>query len=264
LNTHNQYCISRETDYTQDKEIRKILNDGINSETILSTCQLIKQKENSPVIKLPSDIDLWYLSGNKQITDIIAATELICCRDYKILLDCIDKLRGTPIMLKVNGAFSTLLSLTGSEFLFRQMIKSETEITAAINRINTNTVTFIKEAVLHGVNIISYADPSAVSEVIGEKLHYKYSIKATYDFMCLARPYLSGSIMHLCPRTSFALEKYMLCFFDKHHNSHNNLINELLVLSQCEDIHFTGHVCVNADKHLTDELYILNELQPQG
>lgn len=246
------YCQFRETDFTQDAEIKALFSRGIDAEALTAACLQIQRRERSPVVMLPSDTENRYFSdgfsGGRELHDIRAAADRICSRDHRILFDSIDKLRDTPILLKVSGGFSALMSVTGNDFLFRQLLRSGVQIRDAVDHIHEQTAGLIRQAVLHGVRIISLADPSALPGVMGEKLWLRYSVEPTARLLRLVDPFLDAAVLHLCPRTSAALEKSRLCTCESHASTHEDLLPELLELSRRSDVHFTGHVCIHAGK----------------
>lgn len=264
MNTVNSYCSYRETDFLKESDIRAVFRNGLSKEALLSLCLGRKQKGNSPVVILPSDRELQHLAGESERHNIQEAADEFCRRDHSLMIECLDQLKDTPVLLNISGAFSTLLSLTGSNFLFRRLIKSESEIMESIDRISGYTSAWIYEAVSHGVRVFSFADPSALPEVIGEKLYFQYSVGAACRLMKQADAYFDKAVMHICPRTSFALEKYRLCSSEKYTGEPGSVIENLLTFSNNKEVHFTGHICIHADTPGTKEFAILKISQGQS
>lgn len=259
----DSYCRFRETDFTRDAEIRAILGRGVCAETWAEACLCMRRKEQSPVAHLPADLS-FRLPGGREIPDLRAAADFIAGCDDGMLFDTMDLLGDAPILLKVSGAFSALLSVMGSESLFRQLTRPEAEIADAIGRVNAHTAGLIRRAVPQGVRILSFADPSALPEVIGERRYLHDSLEAGYRLFRSVDPFLNSAVMHLCPRISSALESLGLCACESRPRRHESLLAELLDQSRRPDVHFTGHLCIHAGKCPRSGLTVLKLKQGQN
>jgi len=246
MNQQKQFCMVRETDYTNEEEIKAILQKGISAETILSSCNLIRKKENGVVLKLPSDIDFLRFDKIDELKDIQKAVDWIKHQNTNLLSECIEKAGDIPLLLPVSGAFSLLVAVAGSDFLFRNLKKSQPLLLQAIKELNVITAKRVINAIQCGVKLISFSDPSALTEVIGEKMVIQYSVEPTYEWMKLIAPSLTNSIVHICPRLSFLLEKEQLCQTEMYQCCGESLSFELLSLGKRKEIAFTGHVCIHA------------------
>jgi hypothetical protein len=252
-------CFSLEKDYTIDEDIKQILENGETIDALIEASHTIKERESSGVLKFPIGVDCEIYDQISSIDELPNILEILCSTgSLGIVLECIDDSENKDICLKVSGSFSKLLSAVSSNVLFKWMRKYEAEILDALDKINDNLFWYIINAINMGVKIISYAEPSAMPDVLGEKNYKKFVADFTVKLMKKLEVYLCGSIMHLCPRTSAVLENYgyitsKCYFFDI-----QNYAKTLLAISQYNEIKFIGHRCINAEYAKNNNIYKLS------
>ena len=72
-------------------------------------------------------------------------------------------------------------------------------------------VRYILAAANLGVEVISYADPAGQLEIVGPQGYKQVSGRSTYRILKRVEGKLTGTIIHLCGRTSLSLEKGQFC-----------------------------------------------------
>lgn len=258
-------CYQYERDFSKDDEVTNILKDGVTSRAMLHASKAIKSKENSRLIKLPLSLNVeteaLSIEGvdYSNINDLSFIADIACSSgSLKMVLECIEIAGVEDIMLKVQGPFSCLLSVVGSNTLFKWMGKSQEEVERALDKITDGLANYMKEAVKKGVNIISLADPSGMVKILGENNYKRFVAKYIIKLLKKIAPYLEHAIVHLCPLTSMPLEKYGFITTQTYYYDRSNYAQALIELAHYETIHFIGHRCINAENISNDKVYILS------
>lgn len=196
-----------------------------------------------PAVRLDADACLGRLPDTGQIKDIKSAGDYLCGRDTGVLTEHLRSLTGNNVVLEVSGGFSSLMSVTGSEYLFRMLGKSGQDVLSAVRQVNRYTAHIVRTAAGCGVKVISFADPSAVASVMGERRAAEFSAQPSRE-LSEELSGLEGVVMHLCPRTSFLLERY--CAFTSRPvpPRHGTVLEELLNMNTRGGLVLTGHACI--------------------
>ena len=153
------------------------------------------------------------------------------------------------IMIKIQGAFSCLLSELGSNELFKMLIKDKARVRISLEKINSDIAGSIIKAVNCGTKIISFAESSAMPDIIGEANYREFVAFPTISLFKSVENSIENSLIHICPRCSIQLERYGLIDAIGHHVENKNYI-EILKDSNYK---FVGHNCINRKN--VDELY---------
>ena len=135
MNPPDRYCSYNKNNLSHEKNIKDIICGDFATKKVL----IASQQKYLPVARLNADL---CFGGLKQteLPDIEGAVEFICRRDNSLLLEYIYKLSDVAVVLEINGGFSSLLTVAGSEYIFRQLKRREEAVLSAINRINLYTV----------------------------------------------------------------------------------------------------------------------------
>lgn len=256
----SDFCYSLEKDYSNDHDIKQIYKDGVTPQLILTASRLIRERENSPLIKLnfetipivSDETDPQNIENLPEIIDIACSSGSL-----KMVMECIEFTKSEDIMLKMQGPFSILLSLVGGDQLFKWLCKYKNEINYSLDKITDAISDYATEAINKGVRIISLADPSAMADLLGEKKYKEFSAKYLISFLNKIEPYLENSLVHLCPRTSIILEKYGFVTSEIIYYERGNYAQALIELAQHSTVKFVGHRCVNAETVKNDKIYVL-------
>jgi uroporphyrinogen-III decarboxylase len=118
-----------------------------------------------------------------------------------------DKIR----LLKANGPYSILASLADPPLLYRWLSKNPAEIHRGLEKIAAGLGAYILKAFDRGVSILSLADPFANPRVLGERRCREFAGSYLAELLKLVMGAgHRGRVIHLCPHSSVALEKFGL------------------------------------------------------
>ncbi len=236
--------------------------------SMVEAARFIAEKEGSSVVKLPFCVtieaeamgaEVEYPVNGSQPTigkcadSVEELSERLKNIDFsggriKEVLKAISAVReeGGRSLLKVEAPFTILLLMTELTSIVRCQRNNPELLQNLLNRISENVERYIRQAVVAGVDIISYADPSGATSLMGPELSSKCSGEVT---MALLRrlydsPPSEGCVIHLCGRTSIALEKLGLASFSSRLVECNQSLNDyLLKAKQPGRVIITGHDC---------------------
>lgn len=255
-------CNSLETNHFEDEDVKHLLNGGFTSSHLLEAAHLIRQKENSPLLKLnlemEADEDVDCIKNLQKVLEIACSSGTM-----KVTMDCIENAQTESIMLKVQAPFSALMMLIGSNRTFKWICAYPQEMHHALRTLTERTADFCIEAISKGMSIISLADPSGMLELLGEKRYKEFC--AFYALLLIRKlnPYLDNAVVHICPRTSLVLEKLQLIHADMRHYETENYANAVLELSKQSGVRVLGHRCINAEYSRDNRAYVLTLNPPQ-
>lgn len=191
--------------------------------------------------------DGYRFTSLEQLTDI-TAIDLQKGRISEVL-HCIEILRerGNIVTLNVEGPFTILGMLMDSFLLFKGINKGRQTMEQTLRVIEDNVVKYILAALEKGAQIISYADPTGALEIVGPKIYRELSGRISYNILKRVEGNLNGAIMHLCGKTSTALEKNGFCRTKPVEVppglTYGQSIAHLLL---GQDIKFLGHNCMKS------------------
>ncbi|OGO79545.1 MAG: hypothetical protein A2Y23_09775 [Clostridiales bacterium GWB2_37_7] len=258
----NSFCYELENSYYKDNDITSIFQHGVTPQNILNTSRIIRDKEKSRFLKLPVD----FISPIKAQTKVSIkelpkiAEAIYCSEDLKAALESIELADNEDIILRVLGPFSALLENVDTNTLFKWLCKHKSEMHFALEKTTETLAAYINSALNKGVNIISFAEPSALAEVIGEDRYKEFIIYYTVKLLKEIEANLDKSIVHICPRTSFQLERYGFVTREVISYCSDSYGKALLELAQNNNIKYIGHRCINAENTKVDKIYVLKLL----
>lgn len=258
----NNFCFEFENSYYKDNDIISIFHNGVTPQNILNASRIIRDKEKSRFLKLPVD----FLSSVKvqpkvSIEELPKIAEAVYSgEEFRATLESIDLAGNEEIILRVLGPFSALLQNVDSNTLFKWLYKHKNEMHFALNKITEALTSYINSALNKGVNIISLAEPSALAEVIGEERYREFVIYYTDKLLKEIEENLDKSIVHICPRTSYQLERYGFVTRKVLSYCSDSYAQALVELAQNNNIKYIGHRCINAENTKVDKIYVLKLL----
>lgn len=128
-------------------------------------------------------------------------------RIHEVLLAC-QALhnQGEHVVLMVSGSFTILNVLIDARYVFKAMRKKPEIMKEVFWKLGGEVLKFMKEAQKYGVDMISYADSSGGTNILGPKMALQVVEDFTYEFIKEAEQVLGErTILLLCPKTSLAL-----------------------------------------------------------
>lgn len=258
----NNFCFKSENSYYKDNEITSILNNGVTPQNILNASRIIRDKEKSRFLKLPVDfISQVKVQPKATIEELPQIAEAVYCWEkLEATLESIELAGKEDVILRVLGSFSALLENVDSNTLFKWLCKHKNEMHLALKKITEAQITYINSALDKGVNIISLAEPSAMAEIIGEGRYREFVTYYTVKLLKGIEANLDKSIVHICPKTSYQLERYGFVTGEVLSCCSNSYAQALIELTQNNNIKYIGHRCINAEHAEVDKIYVLKLL----
>ncbi|SHJ33911.1 ASKHA domain-containing protein [Parasporobacterium paucivorans] len=149
-------------------------------------------------------------------------------------------------LLDLPGPFSVLGCLVSPVSLYGFGRKHGELLDRALNLIAGEIASYAKKAVENGIKIISYSDPAGVMGLAGESFYRKFSGSANRRFFKEMEPFLKESVIHLCGKTSYSMEKagFMLARPFRTDGA-RDYMEILFEEAEKHGVKFIGHACIN-------------------
>lgn len=262
------YCKGEMNDYLSTPEIYEILRHGITPQSLLDTSRLIRDKEGSKFLLLPVGM---YTEAQAFGAETSLTTNGILIRNYKYqtvselsnltspnftdsalktVLDCIELAKNENIILKVSGPFGILSSLIEPMLLYKSLLKDKAVIKNALELITEGLTQYIKQSAQRGVKIISLAEPTALTEIMGIRNYMEFSGDYCIKLLKNLQYSADNIIVHICGKNSAALENCGLVFHHERFCEGSTYWDALLRLSENSGVTFTGKRCMmNPDSY---------------
>lgn len=154
--------------------------------------------------------------------------------------------QGETVALNIEGPFTILSSLIEPKLLYKAIRKNDPSVLPGFEMIEKNIIAYAQLAIEAGVTILSYADPVGAIDIIGPQLYKQHSGRVTCNILKTLAATPRNAVIHLCGKTSTALEK---CGFaqSKRHD-HNESVTYFDALSQMvndnKETQIIGHSCI--------------------
>ena len=129
------------------------------------------------------------------------------------VLDCVKKLAeaGQVVSLRVEGPFTILAMLMDLTTISRCYLQHPLVLQKALQKITDYQTEYIRRGILQGAAVISYADPSGIPQYIGPGFYRNLCGSYTHRLMMQVEPFLQSAVVHICGRTSLALQQAGFC-----------------------------------------------------
>lgn len=126
----------------------------------------------------------------------------------KTVLEAVEllSLQGETTVLSVEGPFTIISSLMDPMIFYKALRKNKESVEKLLHTVEDSIVKYIIEGINKGAKIISYGDPAGAMDIVGPKVYSEFSGKISYNILKKVEPFLKNSIIHLCGKTSTALE----------------------------------------------------------
>lgn len=182
-----------------DLEISKEIMDRYNLKTPEGRVDYILQEKDGFFPLFSNSL----FSAMGGITEYNKVKEIMCS-DVGEFLDLEDlKKENIDIedlskakVYSLDGIFTTLISFVEMSKLLRLMRKETDKLEAAFEKIEKNFILFLETLNLHGVRHFSYADPSAMPEILG-RYHERWIVERFIDL--LGKLSHLEIVIHICP-----------------------------------------------------------------
>ncbi|MBR5284781.1 MAG: methylcobamide--CoM methyltransferase [Clostridia bacterium] len=114
--------------------------------------------------------------------------------------------KGETVFLEITGPFTLLSSLIEPMVIFRILRKTPELAERLFEKLRADLLTYIEAAQGAGVQMFSYADPTGGVNILGPKLAEQMVKTFTLPMLqMLDRKLPKDVLIHLCPKTAFAL-----------------------------------------------------------
>ena len=157
---------------------------------------------------------------------------------------------GEKVVLDMTGPISIATSIMDSQLFYRHLRKDREKIDLLLDIIGETIVEYILEAVKLGVDLISFADPTATIDIVGPKVYKETCGKVIYTILKRIENQLGKTLVHLCGKTSTSLEAIGLLESEIIETNGQDYFQNIQDIKDArEDINFIGHWCLKSNKY---------------
>lgn len=165
----------------------------------------------------------------------------------KTVLDAVAHLnsRAETVALNIEGPFTILSSLIESKILYKAIHKKNRSVFRVLERIDENITAYALQGLEKGVKILSYADPVGAVDIIGPHIYKEHSGRVTYNILKKLTDTPRNAVIHLCGKTSTAMEKHGFCLSVRQdHDDTVTYFDALLkMINDTQQTPVIGHSC---------------------
>ena len=258
---YSQLVCPLETGFLSAGDKKALEGPGLTPPRLLEAARLVRQRENSRLLKLSLDIEAEEEIDRPE--SIRKVLEIACASGtMKTTLECIENAKPEAVMLKVQAPFSALMLLTGSDRAFQWICSYPAEMHRALRTLTERTAGFCIEAIARGTPLLSLADPSGMPELLGKRRYEEFC--AFYTLLLLRKlyPHLEQAVAHICPRTSLVLEKLGLLHAEVRRTRTDRYADAVLELAADSTVRWLGHRCINAEQTAETRAFVLHPDPP--
>ncbi|TQQ85839.1 hypothetical protein EXD82_01090 [Peptacetobacter hominis] len=229
------YNIARKSEY----------NDWI----ILPLCSTIAAESLGADVKLSIDgarIKEEKYKNKEDIEELFYKSMDKDCKRLSVMMDVLKSLssEGKHIIYGVEGPFTLLNALMPMSKMFLTIRKDKEE--KLLSNAKKWTLDYMTMAIENGVEIISYADPIANIEIIGEKMFKDIYMPLFKDIMQTIKEKYPNIVIHICGKLTQSIIDSDECNITK--KSYNEKSNYGEVIKKYIDSgenNIIGHYCLN-------------------
>lgn len=178
-------------------------------------------------------------------------------RRIQAVIECIKQLRHDKIILEVEAPFSVLASLINPMELYGSMQTKPDLLKDILKKISLEEKRYLEEAIDAGCTIISLADPTGTSDMVGEEYFKEFSGKAVLFLLKESQHFLKNSVIHLCGKLSSSLLMAGMAEEVTYSVSDEEYFENLIEAARNPKIHFTGQHCIHQKKNPTGEIHVI-------
>ncbi len=152
---------------------------------------------------------------------------------------------GETVILNIEGPFTVLSQLVPSKQIYKGLYRQRDKLRELSAWITAQLVRYAKEAEEHGVNVLSYADPTVAADLISPKLYADLCGEISYEVLKAVEAATECVVLHLCNKTSVAFQKAGFCTMERIIPQEGLTYGEaLLDAIKRPDVRCIGHGCI--------------------
>jgi MtaA/CmuA family methyltransferase len=127
----------------------------------------------------------------------------------RVVLDAVESLAGAgeKVALSVEGSFTIISALIEPLNFYKGLRQDPQRIQEILAIVEEGIIRYSLEGVQRGASIISYGDPVGAIGIVGPKVYREYSGPSSWRIINGIQEAGSKVLLHLCGKTSTALEK---------------------------------------------------------
>ena len=152
---------------------------------------------------------------------------------------------GETVILNIEGPFTVLSQLVPSKQIYKGLYRQQERLRELSAWITAQLVRYAREAERHGVNVLSYADPTVAADLISPKLYADLCGEISYEVLKAVEAATENIVLHLCNKTSVAFQKAGFCTMERIIPQPGLTYGEaLLEAIKRLDVRCIGHGCI--------------------
>lgn len=152
---------------------------------------------------------------------------------------------GETVILNIEGPFTVLSQLVPSKQIYKGLYRQQKRLRELSAWITAQLVRYAREAERHGVNVLSYADPTVAADLISPKLYADLCGEISYEVLKAVEAATENIVLHLCNKTSVAFQKAGFCTMERIIPQPGLTYGEaLLEAIKRLDVRCIGHGCI--------------------
>ncbi|MBQ7515065.1 MAG: hypothetical protein IJS96_02180 [Schwartzia sp.] len=153
--------------------------------------------------------------------------------------------RGETVILNIEGPFTVLGQLVPSKQIYKGLYRQQGKLRELSEWITAQLVRYAQEAERHGVDVLSYADPTVAADLISPKLYAELCGEISYQVLKAVEAATDKVVLHLCNKTSVAFQKAGFCTMERITPKPGLTYGEgLLDAIRRPDVRCLGHGCI--------------------
>ena len=152
--------------------------------------------------------------------------------------------QGECVSVRVEAPFTILMMLMDLTRIASCFRRSPEVLYGALDHIGNQLAGYIRLATEQGARIISYADPSGIPDYIGSEFYRELCAKPTCRVLHKVRPYMQHGLVHLCGRTSAAMQNEDFCSAEQLPVVSASYGEALAEVADMPDVWLVGHGCM--------------------
>ena len=152
---------------------------------------------------------------------------------------------GETVILNIEGPFTVLSQLVPSKQIYKGLYRQRDKLRELSEWITAQLVRYAREAERHGVDVLSYADPTVAADLISPKLYTDLCGEISYEVLKAVEQGTERVVLHLCNKTSVAFQKAGFCTMERILPQEGLTYGEaLLDAIKRPDVRCIGHGCI--------------------